>query len=101
MAAVRRYFGGVGCGTALRVGFSDRRYANTAVRFAADLVPHRPTHAVRSLFVMAPHCVGPITPGGTAGSCESAGCPDSRRDLSATGPCGVIVLGVWQSLQPP
>src|SRR6478672_2779303 len=30
-----------------------------------------------------------------------AGCPESIRLMSSSGPLGPIFLGVWQSLQPP
>src|SRR5262245_55435114 len=35
------------------------------------------------------------------GNLSVAGCPESSRDMSASGPFGPSVLGVWQSLHPP
>jgi hypothetical protein len=47
----------------------------SGVRFAAKLTPHGPAHAVKSLLAIAPHLSGPgpITSGGTGGSCAFAG----------------------------
>src|SRR6185369_8199766 len=64
-------------------------------------MPQGPAHAVRSPVVMAPHCVGPSTPGGTAGVDAAAGWPDSSLAMSSFGPWGPNTLGVWQSWQPP
>src|SRR5689334_10795677 len=61
-------------------------------------MPHGPVHAVIPA-VAANH--GPDGKFGGSGSLESPGCPDRKRVRSSSGPCPVIFLGVWQSLQPP
>ncbi len=74
---------------------------SSGVRFAAKLTPHGPAHAVRCSLVAAIHLPGPSTPSGGGGTAASAGWPMYSRDLSGSGPFGVITFGVWQSLQPP
>jgi hypothetical protein len=73
----------------------------SGVRLYAKLTPHGPAHAVRSMFVSAPHFPGPSVPAGISGSGEPAVYPARSRVVSGTGPWGVMTFGVWQSLQPP
>src|SRR5574337_276889 len=70
-------------------------------RFAVKLTPHGPAQAVIVLLTTAPHLVGPSAVTGTGGTGALAGWPESIRLMSGAGPFGVIVSGVWQSLQPP
>ena len=44
---------------------------------------------------------GPASPLNGCGTPSLSGWPDSIRDMSASGPFGVMVFGVWQSWQPP
>src|SRR5262245_41373887 len=69
----------------------------SGVRLAVKLVPHGPDQAV----IVAETAVGQsgVAFGASPGA-NAAGCPDSMRDMSGSGPSGVICHGVWQSLQP-
>src|SRR5262249_39920415 len=66
----------------------------SGVRFAVKLVPHGPDHAVKSLEPTAPQAVGAIRPAGTLGSLSAAGWPDSRRDISGSGPVSLKTFGL-------
>src|SRR5712671_72402 len=72
--------------------------ALSGVRFAAKETPHGPTHEVRSLLAKY-HLPGATSVVSIRGNFPSAGDPESTRVSSTIGPCGVIILGVWQSLQ--
>src|SRR5215510_2107451 len=78
-----------------------RPVALSGVRLAVKLVPHGPVQAVKSFEPTAPHWLGPITPAGTLGSLSADGCPDSRRDISGSGPVSLKTFGLWQSSHPP
>src|SRR5688572_12813348 len=60
-------------------------------------MPHGPDHAV--LVAAAATIHGPAGFGG-GGSASPAGCPESMRVKSGSGPLGPSTHGVWQSLQP-
>src|SRR5688572_13330693 len=72
--------------------------ALSGVRLAEKETPHGPTHEVRSLLAKY-HLPGVISVVSMRCSLPSAGEPESRRVSSMIGPCGVMILGVWQSLQ--
>src|SRR5688572_57788 len=74
-----------------------RPVSGSGVRFAVKLTPQGPAQAVIVFDATAPH--GPS--GARAGPpviATSCGWPESMRVMSGSGPRGVIVHGVWQSL---
>src|SRR5882672_8779546 len=75
-----------------------RPVSRSGVRLAVKLTPQGPDHAV---FVAAnAFCHGPSAIVGAGGITRVSGCPDNMRSMSGAGPVGVILSGVWQSLQP-
>ena len=67
------------------------------VRLAENDTPHGPAQAV-CIGLKSTQDLKVVVSMGPIGMAE--GWPDNSRFVSGTGPCGVIIFGEWQSLQP-